>query len=239
MFDKKLNLYGIFVLVLIVITSLSIITSSPSPTGFTVEGNKCFDGTSSGQCSVLKPKYCDNGAFKSDCQRCGCSESEACQSDGSCLLKCSDETPFGHCSENKPLLCFKGSLVENCFECGCIPGQSCLRDGTCSGTVEVGAGAKVKKELIKESSEKLVVSQCIDGNGFGQCSHEKPKYCETGNLVDNCGQCGCNSGDVCNENICYKKSDAGLWWNLFCKVLYYNEYEDCISDAIRYKNRNK
>ncbi|MEK6876529.1 MAG: hypothetical protein AABX63_03900, partial [Nanoarchaeota archaeon] len=82
MYDKRANFYGILVLALIIVTVLGIIASTPSPTGFAVEGNKCFEGTPSGQCSSIKPKYCDNGALKSDCQRCGCSEDEVCQDDG-------------------------------------------------------------------------------------------------------------------------------------------------------------
>ena len=234
MLAKRGNFYGIFVLALILITIIGIITSSPSPTGFAVEGNKCFDGTDSGQCSSIKPKYCDNGALKSNCGRCGCSEDEVCQSDGSCLLKCSDGTPFGQCSENKPLLCFKGSLESNCFECGCFPGQICLNNGSCSGNIEVGAGTEDKKET-KKIFEKII-EECADGSSFGQCSFEKPKYCQDETLIDNCEMCGCNAGDICSESLCLKKSDAGFWWNLFCKVLYYNEYDDCIADAIRYKN---
>ena len=229
-----MNYYGVLLFVIILITILGIIASGPSPTGFAVEGNKCFDGTDSGQCSSIKPKYCDNGALKSNCGRCGCSEDEVCQSDGSCLLKCSDGTPFGQCSENKPLLCFKGSLESNCFECGCFPGQICLNNGSCSGNIEVGAGTEDKKET-KKIFEKII-EECADGSSFGQCSLEKPKYCQDGALIDNCEMCGCNAGEICSESACLKKSDARFWWNLFCKVLYYNEYEDCIADAIRYKN---
>ena len=236
---KRMNYYGVLFFVLILITVLGIIASTPSPTGFAVEGNKCFDGTDSGQCSFIKPKYCDNGALKSDCQRCGCNEDEVCQSDGSCLLKCSDGTPFGQCSENKPLLCFKGSLLDNCFECGCFPGQICLQNGSCSGNIEVGAGAEDNKEAIKGAMGEKIIEECVDGSSFGQCSLEKPKYCQNGNLVDNCEMCGCNVGEICSESLCLKKSDAGFWWNLFCRVLYYNEYEDCIADAIRYENRKQ
>ena len=232
--SKRVNYYGVLFFVLILVVLLGVIASSPSPTGFAVEGNKCFDGTDSRQCSSIKPKYCDNGALKSDCGRCGCGEDEVCQSDGICLLKCSDETPFGQCSENKPLLCFKGSLESNCFECGCFPGQICLRNGSCAGNIEVGAGAEDKKEA-KKIFEKII-EECADGNSFGQCSLEKPKYCQDGALINNCEMCGCNVGEICSESACLKRSDAGFWWDLFCKVLYYNEYEDCIADAIRYKN---
>lgn len=238
--SKRGNYYGTLFLVLMLITVLGIIASAPSPTGFAVEGNRCFDGTDSGQCSFIKPKYCDNGALKSDCGRCGCNENEACQSDGTCLLKCSDGTEFGKCSINKPLLCFKGSLEQNCFECGCYPGQTCSRDGACIGNVEIGAGSEIQAvDIMEKKAPEEKITECADGSAYSQCSLEKPRYCQEGNIVDNCELCGCNVGEVCSSSSCFKKSDAGFWWNFFCKVLYSSEYNDCIADAIRYENRKK
>tara|TARA_Y100000310_G_scaffold343975_1_gene454316 strand:+ start:470 stop:1165 length:696 start_codon:yes stop_codon:yes gene_type:complete len=229
--SKSGNLYGMLFLTLLSITILSIITSEQQATGFAVQRTECFDGTDFGQCSDTKPRYCDNGALKFNCQTCGCNAGEVCQSDGSCVLKCEDGTPFGHCSEKKPLLCFKGDLVANCFECGCFPGQTCSDDGACIGKIEVGAGEE-KEEVIEE-----VIVECSDGSSYGQCSASRPKYCDNGNLVDNCGVCGCNEGSVCNSGACFKKSDAGFWWNLFCNMFYFNEHDDCIADAIRHKNK--
>jgi hypothetical protein len=47
---------------------------------------QCADGTSYGQCSTNKPKYCDNGSLISECSVCGCSSGQECQSDGSCKI---------------------------------------------------------------------------------------------------------------------------------------------------------
>jgi len=44
----------------------------------------CSDGTSYGQCSSEKPKYCDNGNLVDRCDICGCPEGYSCQDDGSC-----------------------------------------------------------------------------------------------------------------------------------------------------------
>jgi len=147
---KRGNLYGILLLVLLVVVMMGLFEPK-IPTGFAVKENKCFDGTAFGECSSLQSRYCDNGALKKDCQRCGCNTDEVCQNDGSCLPKCADGTVFGSCSQNKPLLCFKGSLLENCFKCGCFPGQTCSNDGTCTGDIELGAGAE---EKIKEAPEE-------------------------------------------------------------------------------------
>jgi hypothetical protein len=42
--------------------------------------------------------------------------------------------------------------------------------------------------------------QCADGTPYGQCSANKPKYCDNGNLVDNCQQCGCPAGQSCQSD---------------------------------------
>ena len=201
MHNKRGNFYGILLLLLMFVTVLSLFTADPVATGFAVKTTKCFEGTSSGECSPVKPKYCDNGALKPDCERCGCREDEVCQNDGNCLQKCSDGTLYGSCSENKPLLCHTGTLLENCFECGCFPGQTCLNNGACSGDIEVGAGAEEKiTEEIELEEEKEV--------------EEEPEI-----------------------EIIKEEPKPGFWWNLFCKVFYFNEYDDCIADAIRHKNK--
>ena len=46
---------------------------------------KCVDGTPYDQCSVNKPKYCDNGNLTNSCSICGCPYNQQCQTDGSCI----------------------------------------------------------------------------------------------------------------------------------------------------------
>ncbi len=51
---------------------------------------------------------------------------------------------------------------------------------------------------------------CSDGTPYGQCSSEKPLYCDNGNLVDNCDTCGCPSGNTCNgDGTCRKHTGGG------------------------------
>lgn len=42
---------------------------------------------------------------------------------------------------------------------------------------------------------------------------------------------------VVEEPEVKEEPKPGFWWNLFCKVFYFNEYDDCIADAIRYQNK--
>lgn len=199
MADERANYYGVLLFFLMSFTLIGLFTSEPQTTGFAVKLTKCFEGTSFGECSIAKPRYCDNGALKPDCQRCGCIEGEFCQDDGTCIQKCSDGTLFGYCSENKPTLCHKGNLLQNCFECGCFPGQICSSDGSCTGETQLGAGAE-PEPIVEEIQEPI------------------PEEIK----------------EPVKEE---KQPEAGLWWKLFCKVLYFNEYDVCIADAIRYQNK--
>ncbi len=244
--NKRGNLYGILLLILMAVIVTGLFTTNSLTTGFAVKSTKCFEGTAFGECSAVKPKYCDNGALKPDCRRCGCNENEACQSDGACLQKCLDGTLFGYCSENKPLLCSKGSLLENCFKCGCLPGQTCMQNGACAGSPETGAGAEEPHPIEgqnalegeKTISKYIPTGKCPDGTSEGECSAEKPKYCDNGNLVDDCSKCGCAQRGLCSNGKCLTGSEKiGFLWGLFCRVFYFNDYDNCVADAIRYQNR--
>lgn len=43
-----------------------------------------------------------------------------------------------------------------------------------------------------------LVQKCTDGTPYSQCSTNKPKYCEVGNLINKCSICGCSLGQSCN-----------------------------------------
>ena len=271
--NKRGNIYGILLSLLMFVILIGLFTSKPPTAGFATKATKCFEGTAIGECSFVKPKYCDNGALKSNCQKCGCNVDEVCQDDGTCLRKCADGTLFGQCSENKPLLCFKGSLLENCFECGCFAGQICLQNGTCAGDIEVGAGTQVAKcsdetaygecsfvipkycyngnlvdncfECGCEQGQTCAdggvceqIRKCADGSIYGECSFLSGKFCQNGKLIDNCEMCGCDEGEICSNGKCSKElPEVGFFWELFCRVFYFDEYEDCVIDAARNQNK--
>ena len=85
MYNKRGNFYGILLSFLMIIILIGLFTSDSETTGFATKTTKCFEGTDFGECSPVKPKYCDNGALKPDCQKCGCIEGRICQEDGNCF----------------------------------------------------------------------------------------------------------------------------------------------------------
>ncbi len=50
---------------------------------------------------------------------------------------------------------------------------------------------------VNETSSETT---CSDETPYGQCSPDRPKYCDNGNLVDKCSQCGCPSGYECKDD---------------------------------------
>jgi len=201
MHKKEVKIAGILLLLLLAVTMIGLLTPKSETTGFAVKRDKCFEGTAFGECSSVQPKYCDKGALKPDCQRCGCSSSEVCQADGTCLQKCSDGTLYGQCSENKPTLCYKGSLLQNCFECGCSPNQACQNDGTCADNAGIGAGSEEVtsvEDAVEEEIEVVeVIEPVIEEEELKPEIKEKPK--------------------------------VSFWKHLFCRIFYFKDYDICIS----------
>ena len=59
----------------------------------------------------------------------------------------------------------------------------------------------------EELSEASIVQKCTDGTIYGQCSSNKPKRCENGNLlVDRCSTCGCPSNSYCVSGKCLQNN---------------------------------
>ncbi len=188
---KRGRVLNILVLVLFAVVLAGIFFSETGVVGNTVwsEGGArevCFEGTEYGECSPVKPKYCDDGSLKPDCGKCGCPSDQACLDNGKCIPKCGDGTLYGECSEDKPLYCNKGNLLENCFKCGCYDGGKCEADGTCSG---------------------VRTPRCDDGTIYYQCSKEKPKYCDEGSLIDKCSLCRCPEGKDCENERCVEEKE--------------------------------
>jgi chemotaxis protein histidine kinase CheA len=150
------------------------------------KGQKCSDGTLYNQCSVNKPFYCEAGNLINKCSTCGCPSGKQCQSNGSCTISpqvtCQNEcSPIGskRCSDNGYQVCGNYDTDE-CLEwssiTNCSPNTIC-QDGNC-----------------------VVQQKCADGTSYSQCSTNKPKYCENGNLIDKCLICGCSLNYYCDES---------------------------------------
>ena len=73
-----------------------------------------------------------------------------------------------------------GSAAECRKKCRCIPGYQGGGGGN-------GNGDEPTQE-------------CSDGTIYGECSSNKPKYCDNGNLIDRCSVCGCPSDYECQSD---------------------------------------
>jgi len=128
--------------------------------------------------------------------------------------------------------------------------------------IEEKISSPTEEIIIPPKSEKPTVQKCTDGTPYGQCSVNKPKYCENGNLVDKSSLCGCPAGYKISDNYCLveiskfdsrpglivvKKGTSGEnfareiatakdWNVLFVNTSDYNKIK---KEIINFYNRNK
>ena len=164
---------------------------TPSPEEEKPIVQKCSDGTLYGQCSTNKPKYCDNGNLIDKCVTCNCPSNKTCKISGSCetAIACQDEcSQIGSkkCSNNGYQTCGNYD-ADNCLEWSSI--TNCLSNTICQ-------------------NGSCIQQKCSDGTLYSQCSTNKPKYCNNGNLVNTCSLCSCPSGTICENNECIQAIDT-------------------------------
>ena len=105
------------------------------------------------------------------------------------------------CTENKRSNDTVENYTQNCepgkYRCNGKDVEFCISDGsnwyyvkTCSPMEICISGSCHDVNSLKE---------CSDGTNYSQCSSTKPKYCDNGNLIDNCDACGCPSEKSCNS----------------------------------------
>ena len=60
--------------------------------------------------------------------------------------------------------------------------------------------------------------KCSDGTLYSTCSLSKPFYCDNGQLVFNCQECGCNEGQGCDSTTgyCYNLCECDSWKIIGC-----------------------
>lgn len=73
-------------------------------------------------------------------------------------------------------------------------------------------------------------NQCSDGTLQGECSPNKPNYCDNGNLVNNCQKCGCpklycKAGTICPEYTCQEDGS--------CKTITPTQEVICTSSSVK------
>ena len=130
-------------------------------------GAKCSDGSAAGNCSAIKPKFCNNGNFVYACATCGCPEGDICTINGLCSkLQCSDGTTFNSCSNSKPQFCSEGILLNNCSKCGCPAGLLCDRSSQfCYERPVITIISPHEDQTINVGDEKKVVISGVVSKG--------------------------------------------------------------------------
>ena len=84
----------------------------------------------------------------------------------------------------------------------------------------------VPEEKIEDKPvEKPIVQKCADGTLYGQCSINKPKYCDHGTLIDKCSMCGCPPNQYCDEMSDLCKTKEKLDMLIFISPQYRNDIQ--------------
>ncbi|MEM3555212.1 MAG: hypothetical protein QXF56_00600 [Candidatus Micrarchaeia archaeon] len=172
----------------------------------------CPEDCSAGTCLGDVPgevckKYICSGKTKVEVYKENCCGNRICESgEGcwSCPADCS--CPAGQqCLYDK---CTTKKLLPNGAECTsneecssghcefgycCAAGLCCRQDSECP-----------RGQVCVDYSCQLPGTKCSDGTPTGQCSNEKPKYCNNGVWVYACATCGCPEGEICRmDGLCY------------------------------------
>ena len=77
--------------------------------------------------------------------------------------------------------------------------------------------------LSKCENGYCVKNKCLDGTLFNQCSATKPKYCDNGELVDNCNLCDCPRNErLQNNERCLENGSCTIFSeNVDCENKHY------------------
>ncbi len=92
--------------------------------------------------------------------------------------------------ENRDLLVFYLSIPDTQVT------ADCSNTGSESGMRMNEIMHKINTRISDSSSV------CNDGTSYSTCSLTKPEYCYNGELIDKCTICGCNEGQMCENNEC-------------------------------------
>lgn len=96
---------------------------------------------------------------------------ETCQNECSLVgIKECSDSGYRNCEDSNNDGCLEWGQVINC------PLNNICQNGNC------------------------IQEKCIDGTLYGQCSTDKPKYCENGNLIQKCRTCGCSINEQCQKD---------------------------------------
>lgn len=169
---------------------------------------ECGVDTCSGdvQGEVCKKYVCSGSScvqvYKENC--CGNKVCEAGEGCWSCPADCScpagQQCLYDRCTAKKLLP--NGAECTNNEECSsghCEFGYCCAAGLCCRLDSQCPSG-----QTCVNYSCQLLGKKCSDGTPTGQCSADKPKYCNNGIWVYACSTCGCPEDQICKmDGTCY------------------------------------
>ncbi len=158
----------------------------------------CSDGTPYGQCSINKPKYCDNGNLVDNCQLCNCSYGYYCKGDGSCGQDCTS----GPCCDTST-----GRYYEPSDNHKCSDADSCSGDDLCTYNICDGSAADSSACTIPRGCTDCGNKDCDVNNYYfisGDNSPEGTSYCKYRDYADCNRPC---SSAACQDCSCDSYSD--------------------------------
>ena len=115
-------------------------------------------------------------------------ETQSCTSfQASSYGSCSDE-----CAQNSRECSGNGYRI-----CGNYDSDSCLEWGSVSPCIQnqICAGG-----LCSVVGGDVISNKCADGTNYSQCSTTRPKFCNTGTLINKCSDCGCPNNGQCQPD---------------------------------------
>ena len=80
-----------------------------------------------------------------------------------------------------------------------IENYVCLNEKNKLEDIRIEWGEEILKSSWIVDCRTNLSNNCSDGTAYGACSASKPKYCQDGNLIDDCSSCGCLLGQGCNQ----------------------------------------
>lgn len=116
---------------------------------------------------------------------------QECVNDNDCK---EDETCENHICQR--IVCGYCEFIEN-RQC---KDYECCSDFNCDDNNPETLDKCIDPRTKNSRCEHEIVKKCDDDTIYGQCSTNKPKYCDNGNLIDKCSVCGCPSGQQCQAD---------------------------------------
>lgn len=171
-------------------------------------GTFCCDNRCNGVCS-------DAGCTTGQDPDCGCADGDGCcgpgcniGNDSDCAANCATDGCNGICPPN--------CTAVTDGDCGCYSGNNCCAPG-CDSSNDSDCAAPPPTP----PGPTPPADQCLDTTPLNTCSSimGRPWYCDaSGNLVQDCGTCGCSGSRVCVGNVCCDNSCNGVCSNTACTV---------------------